>query len=360
VSSALEKLDGAKQAVVRNRVKELLKDSDAFKQLNENQQRALANALVNVVAYLADPSAGQGDDLASALTTQRTGAERLQDRMAAKQDIVQNEFSAAAGREGAEIYQDIANAVDFPDFVGGLIDGVFQSIVKASIQQMEAYGDLLAQVVKSVDEFARDNFTPNQGRDYLVERFPRSLQLSVQGGAPRLVPTEAGEENGLADVREALQLGDEIDLRDEESEQVLAQHAQLEMARLRQKQLATMVLMGINRIVVTDGLINAKVLIDVRTTDRATRTATAAMHDEKNTDRRHGNRGGWFSTAYDHTHERHKTLVTSATDDTSESRAETRASLTGEVRVNFKSETFPLERLASQTELGSVNERAGQ
>ena len=88
------------------------------------------------------------------------------------QKIVQEEFTAAAGREVAEIFEQLANAVDFPEFVAELIDGVFNSIVDASIRQMEAYSKLLESVVKSVDEFAKDNFTPNQGRDWLVNRLP--------------------------------------------------------------------------------------------------------------------------------------------------------------------------------------------
>lgn len=43
--------------------------------------------------------------------------------------------------------------VDIPEFVADLIDGVFQAIVNASIEQMEAYGDLLKDATKSVAEF---------------------------------------------------------------------------------------------------------------------------------------------------------------------------------------------------------------
>lgn len=42
------------------------------------------------------------------------------------------------------------------DFVAREVEGVFQAIVESSIQQMEAYADLLASVTKTVDEFRRD------------------------------------------------------------------------------------------------------------------------------------------------------------------------------------------------------------
>ena len=49
------------------------------------------------------------------------------------------------------------------------------------------------------------------------------------------------------------------------------------MARSRQQMLASMVMLGINRIVVTDGLINAKVVFDMRATDQ--RAAQVARVD---------------------------------------------------------------------------------
>jgi hypothetical protein len=38
------------------------------------------------------------------------------------------------------------DAVDFPAFVSDLVRGVFQAIVDASIEQMEAFADLLESV----------------------------------------------------------------------------------------------------------------------------------------------------------------------------------------------------------------------
>jgi hypothetical protein len=95
-------------------------------------------------------------------------------------------LEASAGRAGV---------ADFPVFVAGLIDGTFQAIVDASIQQMEAYADLLEQATKSLTRFAaaaRDDST----------------------------------------------------------------------AQARQQLLATMVLMGVNRLVVEDGRIRAERVLD--------------------------------------------------------------------------------------------------
>jgi hypothetical protein len=355
--SALDRLPFDKQQVVRAQVRALLERSQAFAALPLEEKRKLARGLVDTVAFMADPAAGHDGTVGEALAG-GNGAAKVADRIARKPDLVQKEFKAAATRQGGEIFEQAANAVDFPKFVAGLIDGVFNSIVTASIRQMEAYGKLLEQVVKSVDDFAKDNFTLNQGRDWLVDRFPASLRIDSGSGGPRLAATDAGEEAGLADVRQGLGVSGPLDLDDEAAETRLAQMAQLEMARLRQKQLATMVLMGINRIVVTDGEINAKVIIDVQANDRAQRKATAAMHDTQQSSRTSGSGGGWFSSGFDESQELHKTVVTASSSDESESKAELKAKLTGAVRVNFKSETVSLDKLASQVQIESLNERA--
>jgi hypothetical protein len=353
--SAVQNLSPEQQTEVRTQVRALLERTPAYKDMDAESRKGIANGLVDVVSFLADPAAGQAD-FAEGLAT-KTGAEKVQDRLAKKQDLVGKDFDAGALEAGTKAFKEMVGAVDFPEFVSGLIEGVFTSIVDSSIRQMEAYGKLLEAVVKSVEEYAADNVTPNQARDYLQQRFPDTLTVRIESGDPRLALKEGAEEDALTRVKAAMG-GEDVDLDDEESEAELARRAQLEMARLRQQQLATMVLLGINRIVVTDGLINAKVVFDMKASDVAERTNRASMYDSAEQKRQHGSGSGWFSSSYDHTQERHKTVVTSSTTDESESKANIKAKLSGEVRVNFKSETFPLERMASSGEIASVNERA--
>ena len=367
MSSVLEKLEPWQREHVRKEVRGLLQQSDAFSQLPDSARRDLARGLVDVVAFLARPEAA-GGALAGALEDKPKPGQQpgpvAGSSPATKQPSAgggrpgQQQGFGDALRAGAAAYRDMVDAVDFPKFVAGLIDGVFKSIVDASMRQMDAYTKLLASVSKSVDEFAKDNFTPNQGRDYLAGRFPTQLEIKVEGNQPRLVPTAAGEESGLADVRAALGLDKEVDLSSEESEAELASRAQLELAKLRQKQISTMVLLGINRIVVTDGLINAKVVVDVKANDRQTKSKSASSFDDLVENKQTHDGGGWFSSSFEDSQSTHQTIVKSASDETSESKAEAKAKLTGEVRVSFKSETFPLDKMASQVQLDSINDRS--
>ncbi len=74
-------------------------------------------------------------------------------------------------RDGTAVAASMINQVDFPGFVAGMIQGVFQSIVTASIEQMTAYGELIATLSNSADEFVRDN--ADQSDDYLTARWPQ-------------------------------------------------------------------------------------------------------------------------------------------------------------------------------------------
>ena len=48
----------------------------------------------------------------------------------------------------------------------------------------------------------------------------------------------------------------------------------------------------------------------------------------------------------------------SAVDDTSQSNAEVKANLTGEVRVNFKSDYFPMDKMASPQMIAAIQGRS--
>jgi hypothetical protein len=60
-------------------------------------------------------------------------------------------IEAMAGPE--DLRPAIVGDVDFPEFVADLIGGVFEAMVDVSIQQMDAYADLLKNVARGVDGF---------------------------------------------------------------------------------------------------------------------------------------------------------------------------------------------------------------
>src|SRR5439155_4699439 len=98
-------------------------------------------------------------------------------RLAKAPGQVGADFKAGAVKQAVEQFGALVKKVDFPRFVGGLIQNVFQAIVDSSIQQMRAYGELLANVAKTVDQFAQDNITENNARDWLAQSYPDQLEV---------------------------------------------------------------------------------------------------------------------------------------------------------------------------------------
>jgi hypothetical protein len=357
-------------------VRELLAQSPGFAALPAEQQRDIAQTMVRVAAFMANPHDLARQEFASpqldkpGLPTQALAdaVDAAKGKASAKLGTFAGaDFQAGALRQGTQEFRNLVGAVDFPAFVGGLIQNVFQAIVTASMQQMEAYGKLLKSVAQTVDQFAQDNITTNNARDWLVDKFPDALDIEGDGedsAGPRVVARGEDSDAALTRISQEMQLLRPItDLSDPEQEARLVNAARLQMARMRQQMLSSMVLLGINRIVVTDGLINAKVMFDFRASDQAQRRARASLYDSQASRNKNVSGGGfampWGGAATVNVNEQsHVTTVSSSVDETSESKAELKAKLSGEVRVNFKSDYFPMEKLASPGMIASIQGNA--
>ena len=237
---------------VRENVAEILRRTAAYWRLDDEDRRALADNIVKAGAFISGAATGVVPEQAE------IGGRRV--LLHGRADAAGDDLTVSAARQDPQPSTDMIQRVDFPQFVAGLIDGVFSAIVTFSIQQTEAYAELLQSVAKSVDEYTKDNVTENQARDYLVEQCPDDLELDTSGEQPQLAPKQGAKGQSLPDFIKALGLAQPIDsLDDQTSEQVLMA-ARKKIAMDRQQLLATMILMGINRLIVTDGQINATVL----------------------------------------------------------------------------------------------------
>ena len=362
---------------VRPAVRDMLLAVPAFRQLSPDEQHQIARTMVQVASYVANPEGVVTQPREAVASAQAEDpVEATKRRLSQAPGQVGKGFEAGAVKEGVEQFGALVQKVDFPKFVGGLIQNVFQAIVDSSIQQMRAYGELLANVAKTVDEYAQDNISENNSRDWLSGKYPDALGVeigSTSGGLaegsevaqqPTATLTAKGDnpEQRLAEISKDVGLEKPVtDISDPAEEARLVQAARLQIARGRQQLLASMVMLGINRIVVTDGLIHAKVIFDMRASDTAQRQARASMLDrKKDVMATHAETGfsAWYSPAQASfsadTSSEHIATVQSAVEDTSESKAEVKAKLSGEVRVNFKSDYFPMEKMASPQMIAAI------
>lgn len=260
-------------------------------------------------------------------------------------------FTPVAASNVARITQDTLNAIAFPTFVADLIKGTFQAIVDASIQQMEAYATLLSNVAKTVDQFASDNITDNNARDWLVGAYPRHVKLDTAGGQPRLKLADGAEDAPQPNWQTDLNLGSDFSLDEQSLEDSLVPSARRKMAQGRQQTLATMVLMGMNRIVVTRGRIKAGMGFRIDTTDRSTSQYASNFEAKHESQAKYG----WFLSPVSASVKNSVTYVSSTKKD-SESALDVSADLTGEVDLQFKSDYFPLERFASTGVIAQIQQ----
>jgi hypothetical protein len=239
-----------------------------------------------------------------------------------------------AARAGA-----LSDEIAFPAFVAGLVHGTFDAVVDSAIRQMESYASLVSAVAKPVEDFTRENVSENQAKDYLVQQYPKDLYLSLEG-VPTVLPRpsedkENPEESRSPEWLASFNVGGQ-ELTAELIQDTLIPEAQKRLGRSRQQMLATMVLLGLNRVVVKDGTISARLRFRAEATDQA--KVDYAVSDDPGADSNWGARGSLTYPA--------ASTKVSTVGVTAQSDANLKAELFGEVKINFASETLPLDKFA--------------
>ncbi|MCW8880583.1 MAG: hypothetical protein OQK51_26275, partial [Kangiellaceae bacterium] len=198
------------------------------------------------------------------LTARALADDELQQQQQQAPKVKKQATDTIAAKAGAMV-----NELDFPGFVSSLVNGTFDAVVDASIRQLESYSDLVAAISKSVDQFTAENVTDNQARDWLAQKYTGDVSLvlpSTPGqGQPQLFPKADGlSPDWLADFD---MQGEE--LTSEVLERELIPRVRNKVGAERQQLLASMVMLGINRIAVKDGSITAKVMFRANAQDTA-------------------------------------------------------------------------------------------
>ena len=361
-------------ARVRPQVQAMLTRIPSYSQLTGAEQTKLAHDMVTVLAYMDDPNGLVADLAAQAgakqqpvlAVAQADANEQTRENLSRAPGFAGRDFVAGAAQQGTEQFTNLVRSVDFPAFVGGLINNVFRVLVETSIEQMRAYGELVAAVAKSAEEYMSENIGEGQGRDYLAQRFPDLVDVDIDSdGKSKLRVKAEDSEAALTEIHNTMGMtGERIaDIEDPEQELRLVNAARLMMAKSRQQLLASMVMLGINRIVVTDGSITAKVMFSMRATDEAKRRYRAAAYDSQtsrntNVSAFGGSFLGFGGGSVNVNDQSHVATVSTSNAEDSESKLDLQGKLTGEVRVNFKSDYLPLEKMATPQMISAIQGNA--
>ncbi|MEM7492205.1 MAG: hypothetical protein AAF296_02425 [Pseudomonadota bacterium] len=343
--------------LVQSQIQALLLSTPAFAELPIEKQEEMRANMAKIAAYSAalveddwkqSIKLGQTPVIKKSRTTHfdpeaapmaMPGAGAEDTAVTVSQPLATGDFNPAAANQVASVTESTLNAIAFPTFVADLIKGTFNAIIDASIQQMEAFGELLANVAKTVDEFMADNVTDNNARDWVTSAFPSNYSLDVSGDQPALNATNDLSDDDASRMRRTLNLNEDADLEDVDA--VIVPAARRYIAQSRQQMLSSMVLMGINRVIVTRGRIKAQMGFRIDTKDYATASASKSFDTKTEAQARYG---AWYTPVKASV----KTTVAyvSSSQKDSENEINVSANLSGEVDLQFKSDVFPLERFA--------------
>jgi len=379
---------------IRDAVRRNLEANPTFAKLPDNERRELAQNTVTALAYILGGEDGKSRPETVALADkpalpQNPAQHTKQDF----KDLTGDDSGKTAGQkfkdsgavaadQGTDDYTKLVSKVDFPSFVGGLIKGVFDAINNSTMAQLKAYSELVKNVAKSVEEFMQDNVSQNHARDYLAQKFPDQLDVDNSSGQPKLVPKADADEDNIPSMFKDLGLPADNSVDEDSIEEKLVPAARRRMALDRQQLLATMVMMGVNRLVVTNGTIEASVLFELKTKDEVRRgykqtgnyrgSQSASNYDNRTTTTDSSSGGGfwgsifggdssnthdeWYRGHYD-TDSAQFSVSTTRSEDSS-AKVDLHAKLTGKVNVNFKSDYFPMEKMTDVLQMNAIKEKA--
>jgi hypothetical protein len=353
-------------ALVRANVRDLLDRAPEYKHLEAGKRRELAHAMVRL------------SDLALSLMREEADSEAEAERnLAAKPATTAaaplaagDEFSGVSAERVAGVTRRILNAVSFPRFVTELVNGVFKAVLDSNMQQMNAYVELLNNVSASTEGFADANFGAPRARQWLAERFPGSFEVRGGGGEPeeddffagdpdfadsgggaRLVQRQGGEWPSEEALRVELGLAENETVPRGDPERVLVPLARRQLSRNRQQMLATLVMLGMQRIVIDHGRINASMRFHIDTRSAA-ESDTGSTFDFRHTSAAQGRFGfgPWgVSASMQNTIGYVNTQSSRTTEELN-----TDLELNSSVELNFHSDYLPLNRMATQNQQNRI------
>lgn len=248
-------------------------------------------------------------------------------------------YDPAFGGETAA-FKELVDSVDFPGFVSDLMKAVFNANLKVMKEQTDSYIKLMKEATKSTADFIKK-----------VKDDDAFAKLAESRGDKYNVITEKG-----ADGSSKLQLtnpeGEKVDQEDAEVKKHLLE-AKINMAKEHRAALREVLLMGVTRLVVEKGEIEAGVDFSIK----ATRNS-AAHHDDQNINTVNVNMeydpplfgifgGPSGSMSMTNTNIQVNTSDKKATDDLS-------ATLHGKVNIKFKTDYFKLDNFANMYADGGV------
>lgn len=307
----------------RSMARQVLSQSRVFQSMPLSEQQQLYSSLVEDEKRKAMNRAGV---LAKSMATD------------SGKDMGYKGYDPAFGQD-TKAFNELVDSVDFPQFVGDLLKAVFNANLRVMKEQTDSYIKLMKEATKSTADFVKN---VKDDESFLKLAESKKEQYSV---------TSERQADGSNKIVLANPDGDKVDPEDAAVKKDILE-AKVMMAQEHRAALREVLLMGVTRLVVEKGEIEASVDFSVKAGRES-----KAHHDDQNinvtsldasSEGGFGGLGSYSATfASTNTNIQVNTSDKKATDDLS-------ATLHGKVNIKFKTDYFKLDNFANMYGDGGV------
>lgn len=310
--------------LARTRAREILSNSASFRHLPMEEQKQMYK------------------DLVQEQTQQLLGEESMPTELARRRrrgpqkasDLIDDSRHEKGFEEGVDAFEDLVDSVDFPQFVADLLKAVFDANMEVMEAQTNDYIRLMKAATTDLANFIKQ-VNNDDAKAYVAQQNPTDFNILV-------------EEDGQGGEKIALTKADGEEV-DEDEEKALVSDAKIRMAQEHRAALREIILMGVTRLVVEKGEVEAEVNFEFKGKRKADRADKAIMKEDQMS-QTHGSYGGGFLGLFggprgQFTRTKRKTQF-SVSSAKSTNEDELKAKLRGFVNIKFKTDYFKLDNFA--------------
>lgn len=323
--------------IARAFARETLSNSAAFRDLDRGTQFKMYNDLVQ--QKMGELQAGQGlangmsNGISQGMARQRPRARQQNAPQDAGEmlnpSLHENENLDRAGQRMG----DFVDKVDFPAFVSDLLKGVFDANLDVTQKQMQTYQVLLKEASKDLSQFI-NQIDNTAAFGYLVEN--KSDEFGMDFGAL----DDEGKETVILTNKE----GDAVDTEDTKIKGMIM-NAKIQMAKEQRALLREVLLMGVTRLVVEKGEVEASVQFQINSRSQKTTAEQARMNKQKSGKNFKMGMLPFMPSFGRGVTQTQETQISIASMNSTQ-QDEMSAKLAGKVRIEFKSDYFKLDNFA--------------
>lgn len=338
--------------VARDKAREILSGNDTFKNMSiEDQKKMYVNVVEDQIDKLRKSNGHYQDDFSQAKenflekATRRAKANQTANRAS---NLIDDSRHEKGFEEGVDAFEDLVDSVDFPAFVRDLLKSVFDANISVMKAQTDDYIRLMKEATSGLAKFIKQ-IDDTTAFAYLAENKPDEFNISLEEDP------EGGEKMSLTDPK-----GEAVDIGDNEVKAKIMD-AKIKMAQEHRAALREMVLMGLTRLVVDKGVVEAEVNFEFKgqrtgeKKDKAINKTTSSTGTSGRAST--GLIGKLFGGGSVGTTRSSQTTKFSVSSAKSTSEDELKAKLRGFVKIEFKTDYFKLDNFAQMYAPPSAEEK---